>query len=67
MARACILGVVIYKLSHWQEFGQIVLFKVNKSPNVSLYNAVLLFRLAISLRIKSYKEFPFNAKKVTKQ
>ena len=34
---------------------------------MGLHSTVLPFCLAINLRIRSYKESPFNAKEVTKQ
>lgn len=67
MARACIFGIVIYKLSYWQEPSLIVLFNINKSLKISLYIIFLLFCLAINLNIKSSKEPLFNIKQVTKQ
>ena len=61
------LNIVIYKLSYWQKFKLILLFKINKNSKVSLYNTVLSFYLAINLMIKNSCKFLFNTKKVAKQ
>ena len=67
IVKTCIFDVVICELRYWLEPGPIVLFKVDKELNVDLYNAVLPFCLAISLRIKSHGKPLFDAKKVAEQ
>ena len=52
-----ILGIVVYKLSHWQEAYPVILFLVHKSSELCLYYAVMFFCLAIGLRIESCREF----------
>ena len=43
------------------------MFKVDKNSKIGLYGAVLPFCLAISLRMESRGEPPFDAEKVAKQ
>ena len=43
------------------------MLKVDKRLKVDLHAAVLLFCLAINLRIKSCREPPFDANKIAKQ
>ena len=42
MARACILGVVLRKLSHQYKPSPIVLLEVDEGPKVGLYSAFLV-------------------------
>ena len=67
VAGACILGVVISKLGHWQELCPIILFKVDKGLKVGIHGAVLPFCLTVYLRMEGSRESPLDAKIVAKQ
>ena len=67
MASAYILGIVISKLSHWQKFDLIVLFKIDKDSKVSLYSAILPFCLAIGLEMKDNRKLLLDFKEITEQ
>lgn len=56
VAGACIIGVVIGKLSHWEKPSQIILLVVNKSPKVGFYCAILSLSFIVSLKIKDDKK-----------
>lgn len=60
MTNANIFDVIIYKLSHRQKFGLIILFKVDKSVEISFYNVVVSICLNFSLGIKNNKKFLLN-------
>ena len=53
VAGASIFSIIISKLCHKKKSCLIILFKVEKSPKVCLYYAILSFGLVICLRIKS--------------
>ena len=61
MAGAHIVSVVISKLGYWQEPYPIILFEVNKDPEIHFHPIILAFRL------ESGGKSPLNAKKVAKQ
>ena len=65
MAGACILGVVISELGHWQEPCPIVLFEIDKSSKVGLYGAILLFCLAVGLRVEGGRELSLDSEEIT--
>ena len=67
VAGACILGVVISKLSYWQEPCPIILLKIDKDSKISFHCAVLPLRLAVCLRVKGNGEPPLDAKKVAER
>ena len=56
MAGISIFGIVECKFSHWQETYSIILFSIYKDSEICLYCAILLFCLAISLRMESHRE-----------
>lgn len=51
IASTCIFNIVIHKFG---ELSLIILFKINKNYNLNFYNTILLFNLAIFLRIKAF-------------
>lgn len=51
-----IFCIIISKFDYRKEPGPIVLFVMNKSLEISLYYIILLFNLAINLKIKNYGE-----------
>ena len=67
MAKARILGIVIYKLSHQKELSPIVLFKIVKNSKISFYSTILLLCLTINLRIENCGKLLFDISKVAKQ
>lgn len=67
MASAGIFSVIIHKLIYQQKFNLIVLLKIDKNLKINLYNTLLLFDLAISLKIKSNKKLPLDLEKIIKQ
>ena len=67
MAGACILGIIIRKLSHREEPGPIVLLEVDESLEIHFYRNILLFRLAVCLQVKSGGEPLLDAKEVAEQ
>ena len=64
MAGARILGVVIHKLSHWQELCPIILLEVDEGSKIGLHSTVLLFCLPVFLRVEGSGKLPLNAEKV---
>lgn len=44
-----VICVIICKLIYWQVFYQVILRKVDKSPKIGFYYAILMFDLAIGL------------------
>ena len=67
MARTSILGVVICKLGYGYEPSPIVLFEIDKGTKINLYSTILVFCLAINLRIQSRREPLFDVEEVKKQ
>ena len=67
MASARIFGVIISKFSHWQKPGLIIRLEINKSLKIGFHGIVLLFGLAISLRMKGIEKPMLDAGEVTKQ
>ena len=59
-----IFHISVSKFSFKKESGLIVLFIINKSSKIGLYHIVLLFCLAISLRMESSRESSLNFKKI---
>lgn len=66
MSDTCILGIIIYKLRHWEESGLIILFPIYKCSKVRFYCTVLSCSLAVGLWIEGNGELSLNAKEVTK-
>ena len=56
MAGACVFGIIISKLSHCWEPSPIILFEIDKSLKVGVYDTVLLFVLANNLQIEGGKK-----------
>ena len=56
VASADIFGVVLCKLSHWQEACLVILLLVYKGSEVYFHCAVLSLCLAIGLRMESRRE-----------
>ena len=56
-----IFGIIVYKLSYWQEACPVILLLVYKSSEVCLYCAVLSFCLAIGLKIENPRESSLNS------
>ena len=67
VASACILFVIICKLSHREESGPIILLEIDKDPKIGFHCTILTFGLAVSLRIKHGKEAALDAEKVTER
>ena len=67
MANIYILGVVVSKLGYRQEPYLIILFKIDKGSRIGLYDAVLLLRLTVYLRMERSEKPLLNAEKVAKQ
>ena len=67
IAGAYIFGVVISNFNYYWELGPIVLLEVDKDLEVSFYDTILLFGLAVNLQIKSDKKSTFYGKKVAKR
>lgn len=62
-----IFYIIISKFGYsWKKFYLIILFKINKNFKVNFYYIVLLFRLAIDLKIKGNKKLLFDFKKIKK-
>lgn len=49
---ACILGIIVGKLSYWKELYSVILFKVDKKLKISFYYAVLPLSLFVGLRME---------------
>ena len=62
-----VFEVVIGKLYHWQETCPIILFPIYKGTKVSFYCAVLLFCLAVCLRLEHAEVLSLDAKEVTER
>lgn len=60
----CIFFIIICKFYHRQKLCPVILFSVNKNPKISLYSAIFLLTLAISLRVKSSRQLLLDAKKI---
>ncbi len=60
-----ILGVVVGKLSYWEESSFIILFIIDKSSEVGLHHTVLPFGLAINLKVESGRDPLLDSKEVT--
>ena len=58
---ASIFGVIIGKLSHREELCLIILIEVDKGSNIDFYCAILLFSLAIYLRVEGSVESLLDA------
>ena len=67
VASARIIGVVIREIDHWQEPGLIILFEWDKDLKISLYSAVSLFRLVISLGVESNRKSLLDFEEIIKQ
>lgn len=61
VANICILCIVISKLD------SIILLKVDKSLKIHFYCIILMFDLAVSLKIEDGGELPLDFKKIIKQ
>lgn len=64
IAGACIFGIAIYKLDYWQEFCLVILFKIDKNLQTSLYDMMLTFYLTFGLRVKRDKKLLLDIKKI---
>lgn len=64
MTYACIFDSILYELSHWQEPNLVILFKVNKSLELSLHSIILTLCLLVGLRVERVKESSLDAKKI---
>lgn len=56
MTGAGVLSIIICKISYQEEFGSIVLLKVDKNPKISFHNTILTFCLAVSFGVKNNKK-----------
>lgn len=59
-----ILSIIISKLGHWQEHYLVILFEIDKDLEVSLYCTILMFGLAVCLRVEDYRKPLFDSKEV---
>lgn len=67
MPSVYIFYIIICKLSHKQKFCLIVIFQINKSSKIGLYNAVLLLCFVFCLlKIKGNRKMTLDTKKITK-
>lgn len=66
IANAFILNFIIGKFSYLKKLSSIILFIINKNPEIGLYYIILFLNLAISLRVKIGREPLFDSQKVTK-
>ena len=64
VAGAGVFGIVLGKLSHWQEPYPVILFPVYECSEVCLYYAFLPFCLAIDLRMESCRESSLDFQKI---
>ena len=64
--RARVFVIIISKFGHWFEATLIVLLEIDKSLEVSLYDIILSFCLAVSLQIKGGEKLTVDAKEVIK-
>ena len=67
IANTHILSIVINKLGYWQEPCSVILFEVDENSEVGFYRIILLFGLAVYLRIEGSWKSLFDAKKVAEQ
>ena len=67
IAGARVFGLIISKLSYWWKPGPIILLEIDKSSNVCFPGTVLLFGLAVSLRMEGGKKLTLDIKKVAEQ
>lgn len=56
VASIYIFGIIINKLSYWEELNLVILLVVNKNPEISLYYTILSLNLAVNLKIEGSKE-----------
>lgn len=66
MVYTYIFNIMICKCGHWQKFSLAILFKINKSLQISLYHGIFTFCLPISLKINCDKKPLFDTKKNNK-
>ncbi len=64
VANTCILGINLGEFSHQKELSPIILFIIDKNPEVGLYRKVLPLSLAINLKVESSRKPLLNFKKV---
>ena len=62
-----VFGVVIGKFRHWEEPCLVILLSIHENTKVSLYNAVLLLRLTVYLRVERDGEFSLDVEEVTQR
>lgn len=67
MASIFILGIIIGKLGYQQESSLIILLTIDKNLKICIYYIILLFDLAVSLKVKYDKKVVFKAKKIIEQ
>ena len=67
MASACILGVIISKLGYWQELCLIILLEIDKCLEVDFHCTILIFGLAVSLKMKESGKAAFDPEEIIKQ
>ena len=67
VAGAGILGIVVGKLSHWQEPCPVILLPVHKGSEVCLYCAILPVCLAIGLWMESRRESSLDFQEIAQQ
>ena len=67
MASARVFCVVVSKLGYQKESSPVILLEVHKNSKVRFYGAVLSLSLTVSLREKSSRKPPLNAKKVVER
>lgn len=67
MAGSYFFGIVINKFGYKKELSLVILFKIDKSLKIGFHCTIVTIGLTVNLKIKSGKEFSFNAKKLTKQ
>ena len=61
---ACILGIVISKLSHRKKLFPVILFKVDKGSKVNFYCTISSLGLAVCLKMESSEKPLLDAKEI---
>ena len=64
VAGISILGIVIDKIRHKKKLCPTILFEINKGLKIGFYCIILLFSLAVCLRMESDGEFPLDIKEI---
>ena len=61
MAGASVFSIIISEFSHWEKPSLVVLFVVDKSPEIGFHCTILPFCLPVRLGMKGGKESSLHA------